>query len=79
MLTEIFMIFAGFAISMIAMTVGIGGGILWTPLLIFVYNLSPIDAVACSMLIQSVGLASGTFAFIRNKTANLSLSFTILQ
>lgn len=77
MLIDIIMILAGFGIAMIATTVGIGGGILWTPLLIFAYGLSPVEAVACSMLIQTAGLGSGTIAFIRNKSANLKLSFTI--
>ena len=57
---------AGLFISTAAMTIGIGGGILWTPLLILAYGLSPQEAVATSLLIQVIGMGSGSFAFLRS-------------
>ncbi|NOQ89499.1 MAG: hypothetical protein GQ549_00985 [Gammaproteobacteria bacterium] len=41
MIAELGLVFAGLLISTAAMTIGIGGGILWTPLLILAYGLSP--------------------------------------
>jgi len=70
---------AGMGISTVAMAVGIGGGILWTPLLIVVYGLSPAEAVATSLLIQVVGLGSGTVAYLRYRLVvpKLSLLFFV--
>ena len=50
---------AGLFISTAAMTIGIGGGILWTPLLILAYGLTPQEAIATSLLIQVIGMGSG--------------------
>ncbi len=65
---------AGLFISTAAMTIGIGGGILWTPLLILAYGLSPQEAVATSLLIQVVGMGSGSFAFLRTKLVEKKLA-----
>lgn len=56
---------AGLAIASVAMAVGIGAGILWTPLLILGYGLSPQEAVATSLMIQVVGTGSGSLAYLR--------------
>ncbi len=56
---------AGLLISTIAMFSGIGGGVLWMPLLISVYGLPPDQAVVCALLIQVGGMASGTVANMR--------------
>lgn len=77
MLTALALVIAGIVISTISMAVGIGGGILWTPLLIFAYGLNAMDAVTCSLLIQCAGLASGTVAYTRNGHTNFRLSLTI--
>jgi uncharacterized protein len=68
---------AGAGIATVAMAVGIGGGILWTPLLIVVYGLGPGEAVATSLLIQVIGLGSGTLAYMRHRLVvpRLSLKF----
>lgn len=56
---------AGTAIAAAAMAIGIGGGILWTPLLIVGYGLSPTDAVTTSLIVQVVGLGSGAWRYQR--------------
>ena len=71
---ELGLILSGVAIGSIAMAIGIGGGILWTPLLILIYGLSPQEAIATSLFIQITGLGSGTFAYIRAKLIHIRLS-----
>ncbi len=74
MIGELGLVFAGLLISTAAMTIGIGGGILWTPLLILAYGLSPQEAIATSLLIQVVGMGSGSFAFLRTNLVEKKLS-----
>jgi len=64
-MTELGLVLAGITIATIVMTIGIGGGILWTPLLILVYNVSPREAILTSLLIQVAGMGSGSIAFLR--------------
>lgn len=72
---ELGLVIAGIIFASIAMGVGIGGGILWTPLLILGYGLSAQEAVATSLLIQTFGMASGTFAYARANLVEYKLSF----
>lgn len=74
MIPELGLAFAGVLISTTAMTIGIGGGILWTPLLILAYGLSPQEAITTSLLIQVIGMGSGSFAFLREKLVEKKLS-----
>lgn len=71
---ELGLIFSGIIIGSTAMAIGIGGGILWTPLLILVYGLSPQEAISASLFIQITGLGSGTFAYIKAKLIHIRLS-----
>ncbi|HID48764.1 MAG TPA: sulfite exporter TauE/SafE family protein [Chromatiales bacterium] len=73
MLVETGLILAGASIATIAMTVGIGGGILWTPLLILAYGLTAQEAVATSLIIQIAGMGSGTIAFFRARLVETRL------
>ena len=74
MIGELGLVLAGLLISTAAMTIGIGGGILWTPLLILAYGLSPQEAIATSLLIQVIGMGSGSVAFLRTNLAEKKLS-----
>jgi len=76
MIAELGLVLAGLFISTAAMTIGIGGGILWTPLLILAYGLSPQEAVATSLLIQVIGMGSGSFAFLRTNLVEKKLTLT---
>lgn len=74
MMLEIGLVLAGLFISTAAMTIGIGGGILWTPLLILAYGLSPQEAITNSLLIQVVGMGSGSIAFLRARLVEKKLA-----
>ena len=74
---ELGLIFSGIIIGSTSMAIGIGGGILWTPLLILVYGLSPLEAISTSLFIQITGLGSGTFAYIRAKLIHIRLSIIL--
>lgn len=73
---EIVLVFSGFIIAAIAMAIGIGGGILWTPLLILLYGLSPSEAITTSLFIQVIGLGSGTIAYAKSGLIKPKLSLT---
>ncbi len=65
---------AGFVIATLATLVGIGGGILWMPYLIFLAHLSPAQAIVTSLIIQVGGMGSGSIAVIRAKKTDLRFS-----
>jgi uncharacterized membrane protein YfcA len=69
---------AGLLIATAASSVGIGGGILWMPFLLIVMKLQPDAAVMTSLLIQSVGMASGTLAYARRKQVDPWLAVFLL-
>lgn len=71
---DIALVLFGTAIASAAMAIGIGGGILWTPLLILVYQLSPVEAISTSLFIQVAGLGSGTLAYSRAGLVKKKLS-----
>lgn len=71
------LLISGLLISTISMGIGIGGGILWTPLLILVYGLSPAEAIACSLAIQIAGLGSGTYGYYKTGLIMPKLSLTL--
>lgn len=70
---------AGVIIAALASTVGIGGGILWMPFFILFLKLPPETAVVTSLLVQTVGMGSGSAAFIRKGTADLPLAVLLLM
>jgi uncharacterized membrane protein YfcA len=69
---------AGVLIAAAATSVGIGGGILWMPFLLIVMKLKSDAAVFTSLLIQSVGMASGTLAYARKKQVDPQLAIFLL-
>ena len=79
MIGELGLIIAGIVIAGLAVAVGIGGGILWTPLLILGYGLSPQQAVATSLIIQVVGMGSGSFAYLRTQLVEKKLSSVVFS
>jgi len=68
---------AGFVIATLATLVGIGGGILWMPYLIFIAQLNPTEAVVTSLVIQVGGMGSGSIAVVRGKKIDLRLPFLL--
>lgn len=77
MIDTIILLFAGIGIATTVTTLGIGGGILWTPLLILWFKLPPQEAVATSLLIQVIGLGSGSTAYLKAGLVRIRLA-TIL-
>lgn len=49
----------GILFATLATMVGIAGGVLWTPYLIFLVKLEPAQAIGTSLLIQVAGMGSG--------------------
>ena len=74
MIEGLVLFFSGMLIATIAMGVGIGGGILWTPLFILGFGLLPYEAVSTSLMIQVVGLGSGSLAYFRSGLVRTRLS-----
>jgi len=69
---------AGIFIATMVTVVGFGGGILWMPFLLMVLWLDPPSALVTSLLIQTAGTASGSFAYVRNKKADIRLALLLL-
>ena len=68
----------GVLIAMISSTVGIGGGILWMPFLLILIGLGPGTAVLTSLMIQTVGMGSGTLAYWRQRQIDKRLAAFLL-
>jgi hypothetical protein len=64
----------GVVIASLATMVGIGGGILWAPYLIFIAGAPPQSAVLASLIIQIAGMGSGAFAALRKGKTSLRLA-----
>lgn len=69
---------AGICIATIVTIVGFGGGILWMPFLLMALEMDPASALLTSLLIQTAGTASGSFAYVRNKKADIRLALLLL-
>ncbi|MCI5221560.1 MAG: sulfite exporter TauE/SafE family protein [Candidatus Electrothrix sp. AR4] len=52
----------GLAISSIAMFFGLGGGVLWMPVLLITTDLEPKEAVICTIVIQFFGQLSASYS-----------------
>ena len=68
----------GILIAVVSSTVGIGGGILWMPFLLIFFKLSPGTAVLTSLMIQTAGMGSGTFAYWRQGQIDMRLTGLLL-
>lgn len=68
----------GAIIAMVSSTVGIGGGILWMPFFLIVFQMSPATAVVTSLIIQTAGMGSGTLAYWRQGRIDVRLMFSLL-
>ncbi len=69
---------AGICIATMVTIVGFGGGILWMPFLLMALKIDPAAALLTSLLIQTAGTASGSFAFVRNGKADVRLALLLL-
>jgi hypothetical protein len=69
---------AGICIATMVTIVGFGGGILWMPFLLMALRIDPAAALLTSLVIQTAGTASGSFAYARNKKADIRLALLLL-
>jgi uncharacterized membrane protein YfcA len=69
---------AGICIATMVTIVGFGGGILWMPFLLMALRIDPASALLTSLVIQTAGTASGSFAYVRNKKADIRLALLLL-
>jgi uncharacterized protein len=64
----------GIVFATMATMVGIAGGVLWTPYLIFVARLDASQAILVSLLIQVAGMGSGAVAVMRQGKTDIRLA-----
>lgn len=69
---------AGVLIASVAIFAGIGGGILWMPLLISFYGLPPAEAVTCSLVLQVFGQLSASAAHLHARLVDTRLVVRLL-
>ena len=75
MIANILLVISGVIIASTSMAIGIGSGILWAPLFIVGYGLTTAEAVSTSLLIQVVGLGSGSLSYFKLGLMQKKLSF----
>lgn len=68
----------GIVIATLASMVGLGGGVLWMPFLIFVVGLDPASAVMTSLAIQMVGMGSGAATALKHRRADPIMALLIV-
>ncbi len=61
----------GILIAIMVTMFGIGGGVFWTPILLFGFKLSVPEAIMASLIIQIGGIGSGTFKYLRLKLVDI--------
>lgn len=69
---------AGILIASVVIFAGIGGGIVWMPVLISFFRLPPSEAVTCSLLIQVFAQVSATSAHMQAGRVERSLVVRLL-
>ncbi len=67
----------GITIATLATMVGLGGGVLWVPYLVFVAGLEPSAAILTSLVIQIAGMASGGMTTILQRKTDMRLALML--
>lgn len=68
----------GVFIATVAVSIGIGGGVLWMPFFLLVLKLDPATSIVSSLVIQIAGMGSGSIAFFREKKVDVRLMTFLL-
>ncbi|MCP4761313.1 MAG: sulfite exporter TauE/SafE family protein [archaeon] len=68
------LIFTGLAVSFICSMIGLGGGVLFIPILILIYGISPQDAVGTSIFAMTMVTLSASIGYARNKCIDWKLA-----
>lgn len=69
---------AGVLIASASTSVGIGGGILWMPFFLVIMKIPPETAVMTSLVIQTVGMGSGSIVYLKTQKVDRSLAGTLI-
>lgn len=67
------LLFVGFFGAIIGNMTAIGGGIVFIPVLMFVYHLDPVASLKLAFVSQSIGMTSGASGWLQRKEVPLSL------
>lgn len=67
------LIFVGFAGAVIGNMTAIGGGIVFIPVMMFIYKLDPVSSLKLAFVSQAVGMTSGATGWLQRKEVPLSL------
>ena len=74
MLTDIALLVPiGVVVATIVSLTGVGGGVLWVPILMYVKGISIQDAILMSFAIQAVGTTSGAVGHLRARNVNFNI------
>jgi uncharacterized protein len=67
-------LFFGIAISTVAVMLGIGGGILWSPVLILLFRIEPPVAITTALAIQVGGMGIGSLSYWRSGRVDMRVA-----
>ncbi|MFM2018225.1 MAG: hypothetical protein RL007_1881 [Bacteroidota bacterium] len=67
------LIFVGFAGAVIGNMTAIGGGIVFIPVMMFIYKLDPVSSLKLAFVSQAIGMTSGASGWLQRKEVPLSL------
>lgn len=67
------LIFVGFTGAVIGNMTAIGGGIVFIPVMMFIYKLDPVSSLKLAFVSQSIGMTSGASGWLQRKEVPLSL------
>jgi len=70
MVTQLLLFFAGIGVTSILSMVGLGGGVLFVPILTLLFGLSTHKAIGISLLAMTFTTTSATMTYIRQKRVN---------
>lgn len=76
--TYFFMFFIGILFSTIAMSMGIGGAVMFSPFFLIFLKMDPVIAITIGLFIESFGFLTGLTGFIRNKLVDFKIVNRIL-
>ncbi len=77
MYISIFLLIAIFSISLVLTMVGLGGGLIFSPLFV-ILGFAKSDAASASLFLNMIAAASAAFTYARNKMVDFSLSIPLI-
>ena len=77
MVEELLLIVFGFLVGMVAAFMGIGGGVLFVPILVLIFGFDMRRAIGTSLLAILITAASSTIAYLRERKINFRLGLLL--